>query len=377
MKAKRNSRAKFLCGALVLTAGSLVAPGCKEKAAPTGEIDLPEHRIYFIGDAGLLSRNPPRRTDLFDFFRGILDRETIDNTLVYLGDNIYHYGLPLKPPRRSEKEEVLRTQIAIGAAARTRHIFFLPGNHDWDDDDYHGEALERIVAQTNFIRRESSKARLVPACGCPDPVTRAITADVSMVFLDTQAMLYLVNEKVGLSATFPERAACLAAEKNACRISNRAEFIAELNSISNELENKHMILAAHHPMKSCGPHGGSAALDQDVLHPDNRKMTDLIKRGLGAHRALAFFAGHDHSLQVMDGNSSVRYFLVSGSGSKLSSVSTGKDVRFALSRHGLMRLNLYKKKISLEVLLPPGSAPDDCEYRNEEVCVIYSRHLAP
>src|SRR4029079_19062659 len=85
-----------------------------------------------------------------------------------------------------------------------------------------------------------------------------------------------------------------------------------------------VIVAAHHPLQTGGPHGGYcgaialfrrwANTSQDLFGKSYTMMRDSLNRALATRRPLIYAAGHDHSLQVMRGRSS-SYALVSGAGS--------------------------------------------------------------
>jgi hypothetical protein len=124
---------------------------------------------------------------------------------------------------------------------------------------------------------------------------------------------------------------------------------------------REVVLAAHHPFKSGGPHGGGFSLWEllgvrYVLHRSGAILQDLtsipyraLEAGLREIFArhdppLAFIGGHEHSLQVVVGvePSDPRFNLVSGSGSKLSEVGPEPGLIFGNSVPGYMRLVMEK-----------------------------------
>jgi len=124
---------------------------------------------------------------------------------------------------------------------------------------------------------------------------------------------------------------------------------------------RQVIVAAHHPFKSAGPHGGEFSFwstlgIQYILAKSGAILQDLnsipyreLERGLRgiferARPPLVFVGGHEHSLQVIGSTqeSDPAYSMVSGSASKLSSIGTEAGMLFGRSAPGYMRLVVGK-----------------------------------
>jgi hypothetical protein len=133
-----------------------------------------------------------------------------------------------------------------------------------------------------------------------------------------------------------------------------------LDGISDALStagNRHVLIAAHHPFRSAGPHGGefsfwrtvgirylltrSGAMLQDLTSVPYREFETGV-RGIFARTEppLAFIGGHEHSLQVFQAVESTdpAFSLVSGSASKLSSIGVQPGMLFGSATPGYMRL---------------------------------------
>jgi hypothetical protein len=144
-----------------------------------------------------------------------------------------------------------------------------------------------------------------------------------------------------------------------------------------------VIVAAHHPLTSAGPHGGgtghgifsllrrSGAVVQDL----NSGPYEGLRRDLSTvfrqfDRPLVYAAGHDHSLQVFRtaGPGRPAWSLVSGAGSKLTDTGDAPDLQWAGTTRGFMRLVFLRDGgVELSVESPPGGeercgegAPADC-----------------
>ena len=68
---------------------------------------------------------------------------------------------------------------------------------------------------------------------------------------------------------------------------------------------------------------------------------------------LIYAAGHDHSLQVLKGDTT-DYLIVSGAGSKISGVKRGKETLFACSREGFMVMDFFDDDTVLLRVVVPG-----------------------
>jgi hypothetical protein len=185
-------------------------------------------------------------------------------------------------------------------------------------------------------------------------------------------------------------------------------------------DGRRVVVAAHHPLASRGPHAGFASAtthlfpltelhgyipfllewvplpvlgtigalsraccspsDQDFSAAANQHMRRALERALKAAAArgaapLVYAAGHDHSLQVLEGDASVGYLLVSGLGSpsKGNRVGSGKRTLFAHSRRGLtgfMQIDFLKDGgVRLSVI--------EADARDGQVEKIWSVSLAP
>ncbi|MFQ5482749.1 MAG: hypothetical protein ACE5ER_08315, partial [Nitrospinaceae bacterium] len=113
--------------------------------------------------------------NLIKSYSGIMPEKT---TLVFLGDNIYKYGLPnlddlplekdKKCAGRACAESRLDVQIDL---AREHHVrgIFIPGNHDWNNDRENG--WERIRNMGDYLAKvrsdENVNVSFLPGNGCP------------------------------------------------------------------------------------------------------------------------------------------------------------------------------------------------------------------
>src|SRR5450432_1658859 len=110
-----------------------------------GQSDSIQARIILIGDAGELNYG---REPVLDAARDLIPLDA-NTTVIYLGDNIYDNGLPDDVmPGYVAARSVLDSQINIANGTDAK-IVFIPGNHDWNNEDPNG--LEIINRQDNYI----------------------------------------------------------------------------------------------------------------------------------------------------------------------------------------------------------------------------------
>lgn len=365
-------------------------PYYREAAAPAASLaaDEIDHRLILVGDAG--DPDPELRLlGLLERHAGALPSRT---TVVFLGDNIYPAGLPGRgQPDRAEAQRRLDAQLDAVEASGARGRF-VPGNHDWDNAG--PEGLARVQEQGAYIesrsRAEGFDARSAPADGCPGPVGERLGERGQLIALDTQ---WWLHEHVKPSPGGPGR--CAHARPEVVL----AELTAQIDAAGRQ--GRQVVVAAHHPLVTKGPHGGHFALRthlipifgstyvlvrrylspsaQDVSNRANRHMREQIEGAMRAADAgvLVYAAGHDHSLQVFEGGGGrgARFLVVSGLGSRdgATAVGTGDATLFAYSsdeRPGFMLLDLARDgSVRLSVQAWDAASPLGRE--------LYARFLVP
>ena len=202
-------------------------------------------RIVLVGDAGaLVNHTSP-------VIKGIRSLIPMDykTTIVFLGDNIYHDGLPDEQYSfyLSDKS-VLDSQIALVMGTQARS-FFIPGNHDWANGASGG--YEAIVRQQRYVDRcgQTCNVSFFPKDGCPGPVKVDISQDVVLIMMDSQWWIHQ-EDKPGIESDCPQKTI--------------EEVLVELDDLLAENDKKLVILACHHPFKSNGVHGGYLTLKQHI-----------------------------------------------------------------------------------------------------------------
>lgn len=267
---------------------------------PPADIAL---RVILVGDAGLAGRNCVDRPLCNDAVLRALEADLVAHAaaigaekvvVVFLGDNIYPEGLDV-----SDRRTAARLDAQVDAVRRAGvRAFFVPGNHDWKLNDAGGQA--RIRAQAARLAAAAAapngpRVSMRPGDACPGPEVETFGTTASLVFVDTAWWLQPSQD----------RPAC-GGETAAAERLRRA--LAALTTPA--------IVVSHHAFeKSAGKHGTSGSGKQDFGGSENQRMRRILQAAVrdSGTRPLLWAAGHDHSLQLLDGGTA-RHHVISGTG---------------------------------------------------------------
>lgn len=322
------------------------------------QIDSISQRVFLIGDAGELVGNSQ---PVVDWLKKNVNWDDEKNVAVYLGDNIYPYGLPMEGESDYlGAKKIIDYQIDLVKGKKGK-AFFIPGNHDWKNGKIGG--WHQVTNQENYINSLEQKNIIAqPTDGCPGPIAYDLSEKVVLVLMDSQWFMH-IHDKPGPSSN--------------CVTKTVDEFSTELKEIAASHPNQLLIMAMHHPIYSHGVHGGDyswkehffplTAINpnlyiplpvigsiypiargvfgnlQDVNHPLYRTMANTVDEALRFHPNPIAVAGHDHSLQMIIRDTLP--YIVSGSGSNLSRVKQrnrqGKLV-FSDLNYGFALIEVHK-----------------------------------
>lgn len=368
--------------------------------SPVPERPEAEAVVYLIGDAGLATPTTPiivqLRRDVAEHAR---DAEVV---VAFLGDNVYARGLhEPSHPDRAKDAACLDAQIDVLRGVDAKGIF-VPGNHDWGYSGARG--LAQIRRQAEYIADAAGggvDVTFLPTAGCPGPAVLPIGTTALLVFMESD--LWLRDHDWS--------------ESSGCENTSLEESLSSLRGILRQNadgESRHVVVLAHHPLKTYGSHGGyfglkdqffpltnlwaplyipipfvypiwrnSGTNSQDLSHGRYRGMVEqfAVVYSEFPGQPLVQAGGHDHNLQVFEGGEyGVGYILVSGAGSKQYNVGWD-DALFAAGRQnreqGYMRLEFFKDGSALLGVFTDGTV--SCEERGDcpgEPQVRYWRWLA-
>jgi hypothetical protein len=297
---------------------------------------VPAYRVILIGDAGATRPEEATLSDL-----GIWADEGTDRTaVVFLGDNLYPSGLGEDDERG---EGILLQQLRATRA----HKLFVPGNHDWGNVVPNAE---KVANQQRFIEDfKESPATFVPKGGCPGPAMETLvepgdglSRGVYLMAIDLDWWLLDADE----------RPACAGAE-------SERDFLRQVTRQLTARADDFVIVAAHHPLRTGGPHGGYGrgwwaergiaiatffgATIQDLDAERYRRMVRRFVPALAKKRPLVYAAGHDHNLQVIEGRDTAGTLVVSGAGSS-ANITTATAIAGTLFAHaypGFVVIDFY------------------------------------
>jgi hypothetical protein len=433
-RAWRSRALAIACIAMVGCAyyAPFIAEPADSKPPAAAAID---HRVILIGDAG--DPDPDGEPTLHALEQEV-KRMPARTTVVYLGDNVYETGMPEPTPiegtvteqvldeallnlyaSRRDSERRLKAQVKA-VDVRGAHGIFIPGNHDWDQFGIGG--WKRIREQERYIgelsRLTTARIELLPTGGCPGPVTVDVGRHARLIILDTQWWLEQGAKPTPAdnptACPYVTEDAVLEALKAALRDAARADRAA--------------IVAAHHPLESKGPHGGYVSprvhlfpfvmfgsYVPTVVHwipvpvlgtimgearawfsPNPQDMSSAFyqhmrSRLVDAMEAVAeegaaplvYAAGHEHTLQVFEGERGPRYSVVSGLGSHEKALQVGKAWN-SLFAHaspeapGFMTLDVLRDgRVRLGVVEATRDAPDGREVWAHRLVEAPTRVRAP
>lgn len=334
----------------------------KEEALSAVEIEPPQeseliYKMFLIGDAGSPSLDVQEPT--LKLLQSFLDKAQERSAAIFLGDNIYLNGLPDSThPNRSFYEARINEQLKTVQNFKGR-IIFLPGNHDWDDGGEDG--LNAVRRQEKYIEDYLDRGNtFLPDDGFPGPVDielmdddedPRLRDDIRLIILDTQWWLHKHEKPYGDTGEYD--------------LVDGGDFLVELEDILKKREKDFVVVAAHHPLITNGPHGGylpakthlkppifgslyafyrkAFGLEQDIPHHKYKEMANTLQSMFKLNDHLVYASGHSHNLQYhkTKGPRELQHYIVSGAGTKENFVAKGRGAEFTYEGKGFVTLNYY------------------------------------
>lgn len=296
----------------------------------------PSYRVILIGDAGATRPEEATLSDLGLWAEDLVERTTV----VFLGDNLYPSGLGERDERG---EGILLQQLRATRAQK----LFVPGNHDWGNVI---PSAAKLANEERFIESfRESPAKFLPRSGCPGPAVET-----------------LVEPGAGLSRGLHVMSLDLdwwlldAGDRPSCEgVANERDFLRQVAKELRARADDHVIVVAHHPIRTGGPHGGYGRgfwtnrlvsmanglgiTVQDVDGDAYRRMVRRLVPALAKQPPLVYAAGHDHGLQVIEGRDTAGTLVVSGAGSakNITTVTAIAGTLFAHAHPGFVVLDFY------------------------------------
>jgi len=330
-------------------------------------------RIYLIGDAGEMEDG--HHPVVQDVRKKLQSDSLIPTHIIYLGDNIYPSGMPTsKDSDRAEAELILKTQLDLTQLISGK-IWMVPGNHDWERGKSDG--LNSVNRAEEYVQEHytEDKVMWLPSGGCPGPNVIPLDPETLLITLDSQWWLQQKG-KPGADSD--------------CDYKSEEEVLAALGYLLEENQNKTILVAMHHPLRSYGPHNGGynwknhlfplTDVDpnlyiplpivgsiyplyrswfgdiQDLPHPKYEAMIRALDTVFQSHPNIIQVAGHEHGLTYKR-EQNVHY-IISGAGAKDTYIKKNNPADFTYPSQGYAVLDFYENhEVDLSFFDPSKQAP--------------------
>jgi hypothetical protein len=338
------------------------------------------YTVFLIGDVGApdLKKQEPS----LKLMQRQMNEAGEQSATIFLGDNVYHNGLP-EPGRydREVSEQRLNAQLDVLRGYRGEK-YMVPGNHDWNHSGRGG--LEFVVRQQNYVNEYLTEEGIVvggdfyvPGDGCPGPYEVKISDDVVLIAIDSEWWLHPWERPYGAGSN--------------CWASTEADFLVKLEDIIEKHQGSNIIVVAHHPLFTRGNHGGFFTLKdhvfpltmlrdwmylplpvigsiypfarkyggilQDIPHPRYTAYVEGLLNIFDKYDNIVYAAGHEHSLQHYKHNNLAH--IVSGSGCKTQHVKPGGNAMYTHEVKGFAKVLYYENgEAWVEYWMPEGDGSE-------------------
>jgi hypothetical protein len=334
------------------------------------------YTVFLIGDVGapdLVNGEPSMK-----LMRQQMMEAGAQSTTIFLGDNVYHNGLP-EPGAydREVSEKRLNAQLDI-LKGYPGEKYMIPGNHDWNHSGRGG--LEAVMREQRYVNEYLTDENIVvggdfyvPGNGCPGPYEVKISDDLVLIALDTEWWLHPFDRPYG--------------ENSDCGAATEVDLLIQLEDIIEKNAGSDIMIVGHHPLKSRGVHGGFFTLKdhifpftllrewiylpvpligsiypfarkyggilQDIPHPRYQALIQGLYNIFDKYDNIIYAAGHEHALEYFKHNNTG--LIVSGSGCKIQDIRGGGDAYYAEKVKGYAKVLYYENgEVWTEFWVPEG-----------------------
>jgi tartrate-resistant acid phosphatase type 5 len=262
-------------------------------------------QILAVGDAG--ERNARLATTI-----AAMRQIGGADAMLLLGDNIY--GCGARSTADATWQSVIAPLFAVGVP-----IFPVLGNHDWGSKAQPGCLFSNPDAEIQKNGEAGFELWRFPAR------TYIVNTDVAeFILYDSSPIAYNWPDEMA-GALCPLRAALSAPKTKPWRI-----------------------VAAHHPLVSCGDHGSDAS---------TTKLRETLQTLLAESGVDLYVSGHDHNLELRKEGDRGPLFLVSGSASRIrSSANCAQSPTFQIVG-GFALLDISADELKVSVHCNGKTAP--------------------
>ncbi|TGE21681.1 hypothetical protein E5K00_15525 [Hymenobacter aquaticus] len=327
------------------------------------------YSIFLIGDVGKPVAKADGGEPSLNFLHQQIVKAGSKSTTIFLGDNVYEYGMPREGAydRKVSEERMIGQLETLRGYAGEKYM--IPGNHDWKQGQTGGvdQVNREQLFVENYLTSDSAAFPFtgdffIPRDACPGPFEVRLQDDILMIAINSQWFLQTNGERPY-------------GGNSGCGVANETDFFTQLEDIIQRNQNRNIMVIAHHPLFSDGIHGGYFTLadhffplsivykyaflplpiigsvypfarkyggvSQDIPHPQYQAYKKGLMEIFDKYPNVIYAAGHEHNLQYFKIGST--HEIVSGSGCKTQHVRPGKsgDAMFSDKEKGWSRVNYY------------------------------------
>lgn len=270
--------------------------------------DFSQTSIVLIGDSG---KDNEGQLKVSEALQDLCQKEVCDLGIL-AGDNVYPKGVS------SRTDNVL--ERAFDRYYNPLKIPFLValGNHD-----YGGFFLNKKKASYQLLHAKKNPNFVLPHYWYTHETPHAVFA-----VIDTTRLMWARDIKV------------------------QARMVEQANALAHS-KSKWFMVVGHHPLISNGTHGNAGRYER-------RRFPffvsgKYVKRFLRHHvcgKAHFYLAGHDHSLQIFDGNKFEcnTELIVSGAAASVTKFMGNSEARYAGLELGFFHLNVSRDEVRVRAL---------------------------
>jgi hypothetical protein len=308
-----NSRRQFLRQTLAFSAASLAGSLTACGKGVIGGANEVAHMLM-LGDWGFIGQHVDQNTVAAAMQAYARTNRLNIQALLMLGDNFYGDLGSTNSSRWKTQFEDMYPRSVFNCPA-----YAVPGNHDYIKDDdvlrYDVELQYAKTSQTRWTMPSQYYKFLFPAF---DPLVTVIALDSNIPFADG-------STQMGGFFT-------MSAEQRAAQL----QWLKD--ELQKPLTTPFLIVMAHHPIYSDGPHG------------DNQGLINDWEPLLSQHKVHAYLAGHDHDLQHLEFEGHpTSFFCSGGGGADLYNLRIAPNKRgpYAVKSLGFSHLEVTKTLLTL------------------------------
>lgn len=214
-------------------------------------------------------------------------------------------------------------------------LLMVPGEKEWSNGGTYGKTLVQDLGKK--LKKEYKGTFFTPEPGCPGPKEVIINDHLVLILLDSHWWVHKYDRRFAR-----------------CGIESNSDVIMQIeDAIKRHYSSKHIVIAAHHSLKSFGNSDGYFSIKQITLqapyvfyrkvlgartdnhHPDYKNFRNGMLNILEKYPNLIYVSAGDQNLQYFTDSNT--HFIVSGSFTKTKYAKSGK-AKYASAEKGFGQL---------------------------------------